>query len=368
MFGPLSKHERIKNGKTISYYMAYQGRRQITASTKEALIEKLLLLISESQVQELSVDELAELYFADRAADCSLASQTSDYDRSNWNRFFLDSVLRTKKVKSVTSADILSEYKLLTGRGNLTKKVFSKASCLLNGMFDFAVEKEIITSNPARAVSQRKLVFRPEAVNTGKVYEPEERELLIKYLKSIPQTTFTLACRLMACFPLRMGELRALTWEDYDEKNHRLLICKEISKEHREGKKRCDVEVPFTKGAKETGIRWLPVSTEASKVLEELRRINGSKRYILHGERDAKFSVPANHINEHLRDYCKKAGVSYYSSHKFRFYGATQLYKKGVPLPTIQYYLGHSSLKMTMHYLRIKPEDAAIEVIESVFG
>ncbi|MDE6518307.1 MAG: site-specific integrase, partial [Acetatifactor sp.] len=58
----------------------------------------------------------------------------------------------------------------------------------------------------------------------------------------------------------------------------------------------------------------------------------------------------------------------YFSSHKFRFYGATQLYRAGVKLDTIRYYLGHSTIKMTEHYLRLTPEDADMDVINRIFG
>lgn len=83
---------------------------------------------------------------------------------------------------------------------------------------------------------------------------------------------------------------------------------------------------------------------------------------------NAAFSMSENRINTHLKEYCQAAGVTYYSSHKFRFYVAMQLYKAGVPLDTICYYLGHSTLKMTEHYLRLTPEDADTEIIERVFG
>ena len=200
------------------------------------------------------------------------------------------------------------------------------------------------------------------------VYQPEERDTLLKYLKSIPQTRYTLACRLMACLPLRMGEFRALTWADYNERDKKLHIRHEIIKERRDGKERCDVDVPFTKGAKNSGVRKIPVSSEAAAILEELRALNGDCKYILQGQGNAAFSMPENKINEHLRQYCKNAGVPYFSSHKFRFYGATQLYKAGVPLDTIRYYLGHSTIKMTEHYLRLTPEDADMDIINSIFG
>lgn len=138
--------------------------------------------------------------------------------------------------------------------------------------------------------------------------QPEERDRLIKYLKSIPQTRYTLACRLMACLPLRMGELRALTWEDYNEREMKLHIHHEIVKEKRNGKERCDVDVPYTKGMKTSGRRKIPVSNEASQVLEELKTLNEDCKYTLQGQGNAAFSMPENKINEHLRKYCKNAG------------------------------------------------------------
>lgn len=235
-------------------------------------------------------------------------------------------------------------------------------------MLDFAIEKGIVKINVARTVNTSKFSFAAEKDNSNAVYTPEDRDVLIKYVKSLPQSRYTLAIRLMACFPLRMGELRALTWEDYDVKNKKLLIHHEIVKEARDGKNRCDLDVPFVKGAKDSGVRKLPVSSEAAKIFELLREINGSKKYILNGERNAMFSLPENRINEHLRTYCNECGINYYPSHQFRFYGATQLYRAGVPLATISYYLGHSNLKTTIHYLRLTPEDASNEIIESIFG
>lgn len=367
-FGEITEHTKKKNNRIVPYYMVYDGRKQITASTKEALIEKLYFIVEAEDIKGVTVEELFKMYYEERRNDRSISGQTSSYDLSNWNRFYKGSDIADSKVADLTSVVILRAYKDLVKRGALTKKAFNKASGLLNGIFDLAIEKGIVSVNVARNTPTGKLTFRPESDNSDMVYHPEERDALIQYLKGIPQTRYTLACRLMACFPLRMGELRALTWDDYHEQDRRLHVHHEIVKEKRDGKGRCDVDVPFTKGAKDSGRRKIPVSGEAAQVLEELRALNGDCKYILQGQGNAAFSLPENKINEHLREYCKNAGVPYFSSHKFRFYGASQLYRAGVPLDTIRYYLGHSTVKMTEHYLRLTPEDASMDIIEQVFG
>lgn len=367
-FGEITEHEKKKNNKIVTYYMVYDGRRQITANTRAALVEKLYDMVATDDVKNITLGELFKTYYQERRNDKSISDQTSDYDRQNWIRFFKGKDIATAKIADITSFTVLNYYKSIVGRGELTRKAFNKAAGLLNGIFDLAVEKGIVSVNVARNTPTRKLTFRPESDNSDMVYKPEERDTLVKYLKNIPQTRYTLACRLMACLPLRMGELRALTWADYNEREQKLHIHHEIVKEERDGKARCDVDKPFVKGGKDTGVRKIPVSSEAAQVLAELRAINGGCKYILQGQGNAEFSMSENRINTHLKEYCQAAGVTYYSSHKFRFYGATQLYKAGVPLDTVRYYLGHSTLKMTEHYLRLTPEDANEDIIERVFG
>lgn len=67
--------------------------------------------------------------------------------------------------------------------------------------------------------------------------------------------------------------------------------------------KRTTIDVPYTKGNKESGIRALPISDKAKIVLDELRKINGSKKYILQGKQGAKFSISTDHFNKHLKKY-----------------------------------------------------------------
>ena len=69
-------------------------------------------------------------------------------------------------------------------------------------------------------------------------------------------------------------------------------------------------------------------------------------------------------FNEHLRRHCNAAGIPYHSSHKIRFCTASMLYKNGMPLQEIQRLLGHTTLSMTMHYLRlVDPNDSTKDIM-----
>ena len=71
-------------------------------------------------------------------------------------------------------------------------------------------------------------------------------------------------------------------------------------------------------------------------------------------------------FNEHLKSYCEDLGIrgaKDKSSHVIRFTVASVLYLKGMPLTDIQRLMGHTSLSMTMHYLRqILPEKNTAEL------
>ena len=84
------------------------------------------------------------------------------------------------------------------------------------------------------------------------------------------------------------------------------------------------------------------------------------------------FGIAKCTFNEHLKSYCEDLGIrgaKDKSSHVIRFTVASVLYLKGMPLTDIQRLMGHTSLSMTMHYLRqILPEKNTAEMMEQYLG
>ncbi len=61
------------------------------------------------------------------------------------------------------------------------------------------------------------------------------------------------------------------------------------------------------------------------------------------------FRVSRRTLQGYATDFAKKTGIHFHC-HLLRHTYAALLTEKGVPLPTIQYLLGHKSLSMTAHY------------------
>lgn len=56
--------------------------------------------------------------------------------------------------------------------------------------------------------------------------------------------------------------------------------------------------------------------------------------------------------NRHLRSYCEDIGIPYRRSPKIRFTVASLLYKYAMEVTKLQEWLGHSTLDMTLPYLK----------------
>ncbi len=353
---------KSRRGEKIEYYMTHvkcgKETKQLSASTLDALYEKLFdfynINIEPGISSASTLRELFEIYIKNRERDAmeynTISSQTANYDRTSWNRFFKDSAIADMKVAYITQREVIYEFKRITGNGKVTLKTFNKAKGLLDGIFDVALEAGIINNNPSRIISKRSLKFKQES-NNDKVYTPEERNIIISHIKNKKQSVFTLAVRLAFCFPLRIGELTALTWKDYNEKNRTIHVWHQIIYESKNGKNRVATDVEHTKGNTADGERFLHVSNEGAEILEQLRQINGKKKYILTATRGIN-PISLNKFNEHLKEYCSEAGVRYLSSHKIRFYGATELFNAGVDPEQIRRVMGHTTLAMTEHYNR----------------
>jgi len=318
----------------------------------DKLVDELFPLVDVIADKDSTLKDEYNRFQARREKDESLSSQTVMYDESLWSKYFVGSKLAEMKVADIHMINIRDFFKDVTGKGKISRKTFNKIKTLLNQIFDQALEEGVIVDNLSRSCPTFGLKFSVPKSKRNEVYRPEDKKILMEYVESLEQTTYTLAIRLAFCFCMRIGELRALTWEDYDEENGLIHIWHEIV-QVKEGKTmRTDVDVPHTKSHLESGERFVPVSDEARQVLAELRKINGEKKYILNGCRNAAFSISENKFNDHLKEYCEACGIEYFSSHKIRFYGITMLYENKVPEHIIQYIAGHANVSMTQHYNR----------------
>lgn len=313
-----------------------------------------------STLESLSVQWLAE-----RKQDADVSSKTYDRNVNTWNKYYKGNPIVTIPLSKLTAKRIFDFYKSFTCGRAISRAELGNIKGIMNMIYDYAVVNDIVSTNVAKTVSTTKLKCKI-VNNKDKVYTPEERTVLFKYLKSVPQNVYTLGIMLMFCLDVRIGELKALQWSDYNEKKGQIYIHKQIVDRKEADGKWCQFELDYTKSG-EDGDRWLPVSQTAKSILSQLKLLCGTSDYILTNK--AGTTVKTNKFNAYLKKYCEACGIRYLSSHKIRFYAVTEQAKAGIDLATIQRNSGHKCKSTTLHYIRNASNEAVSdERWESVFG
>ena len=115
----------------------------------------------------------------------------------------------------------------------------------------------------------------------------------------------------------------------------------------------------IVKGNSEMSQRGVPLSDEGVEIFQKAVMMHPENEYVfMHDGHVINTTI----FNRHLRAACEKLNIPYRSSHQIRFTNAYRLYAGGVPLPELSRMMGHTTLTMTMHYLRQRrftPEIAA---------
>lgn len=237
----------------------------------------------------------------------------------------------------------------------------NKVKILLVDMFDKAILDDFARKNPARGI---KIVKKEAEEKEVRVLSVEEQQTFFECCKgTFYDNLFTVAVHT----GLRPGELCALTWDDIDFEKNELSVTKTLlyQKLEDDEKKEFHIETPKTKTSK----RKVPLDTACILALKKQRlqsEVVKSKSVKFKDVPDefksllftTKFATPINseifcsaiervldEINL-TRDSLEQFEV--FSPHCFRHTFATRAFESGIQPKTVQNYLGHATLQMTM--------------------
>ena len=341
---------------------------RIVAKTYPDLIEKLYAHYYGPKSRIPTLEEAVNEWIGSREANGTIEYMTALHYRDDFRKYLADQPIATMKITDITKNHLINAFESIVGDGTgISKKAVNNVKTVINGAFDYANLQDGINCFDARTVKIRDMVRKcNDSKSKDSTYTREEAETIVTYLAGLAPSVYSLGIMLMFCLPIRIGELRALKWEDYDRDNRFLhlkhsIVCKADGETHRKA-----VDVNYMKRHSDSGKRTLDISDFAAQILDKLFEINGEKEYILQSK--GKMPISTNNFNEHLRMYCEKCGIEYKSSHKIRFYACSRMYDLGYDEKTIQKNMGHSSLGMTRHYDRRQKKAVDPKLINEAFG
>ena len=341
---------QLPDGRWQTYFADPQKgkRKEVRAASEEKLVNKLYSLYKEARhIEKLKMTDLYEQWLEYKKT-ITESENTIKRHEQHYRKYFEGTPLFSKTAADVTKVELESFCNGIIKEHNLSSKEFTNIKTILMGMFNYAVDREMISQSPMDRVRIR-VKFRQIQKKNGKTqtYNTEELAVLNEYLDRMFSETHDvafLAVKLNFLLGLRVGELVALKWDDRVDLRH-LHIWKEEIRNQK------DNSLTVVEHTKTHTDRLVPLVPKAIAILDLIASTNPTTDpegfiFTRDGER-----ITARQINYVLEKYAERNGLQTKSSHKMRKTYASNLNANGVPVDEIRELLGHSNLSTTMGYL-----------------
>jgi integrase len=280
-------------------------------------------------------------------------------------RIHVSPALGKRRVESVKRQDIERLARAMLASGAAPKTV-RNVMTFLHSVFSLAIDNGWAASNPvARAA-------RPKRRRTGDG-NPDLQFLSLDELDAVVETipdhvvdrdTLGPVLRLVilaaAATGLRQSELLGLRWKDVDLVAQRVRVRNAWVRYEHSGEGKSDLStrrsVPLTDRLARELMKW------------RLRTVFGHDDDLVFAHPELGVPLDRTKVTRRFQAACEQAGVRRIRFHDLRHTFATTLAAAGVPLRTIQEYLGHADIKTTQIYSHYAPSEQEVQVINDAFG
>jgi len=228
-----------------------------------------------------------------------------------------------RQIKSIDIDNFFAQH------SHMSQSMLNKFKLCLRGIFELALENEVITKSPmpSRMKSQG---VKPK---TKAIYSLEDRKKIIDYCIE----NNIIAPVLLLELAIRRSELLGLKWEDIDEENCCIHIQRGVTPT------RHSFAVGDTKS--ETSNRVIPCTEGLMQFLKN----NKETGFILKGNLGG--AMPPSSFGHYYKvimtEVCQKLNIPYLPPHNLRHTVGSLMHQGGTDIYTISKYLGHSDIGIT---------------------
>ncbi len=239
-------------------------------------------------------------------------------------------------LKDIRVADIKSWKNELLKAHSMSKSRYAKYHRVLNTVFRYALENEMIDRNPASLVEKKSKYFtEPKKNQSEKYYTSEETKLMLENATG----WFRVMLVVYLNTGLRTGEGLALKWTDIDFEKNTIKIQRSM----RKGK--------LKEGTKTGEDRTILMSKPLKQELLAYKEVCTSEEWLFP---NVKTKVPYSEANSITRWYfkplLKKLNIEYKTFYALRHTFASLSMENNIPMSVIQKQLGHKKLSTTMDF------------------
>ena len=256
--------------------------------------------------------------------------------------------ITTKQIEDWKLKMYRKERKTSKGIQQYSLAMLSNIRSDFSAIFNYAINHQMVTFNPVRAVSGFKDPNAMEESIEKQIWTPEEFR---KFIGVVDDEKWYIFFTFLWVTGVRIGEAQGVMYRDVDFGNNRVTICKSIDTKQK-GK-------PYVIN---------PTKTKKTRIIElpddfmELLRpyfVRGTK---IDGWAADKFlfgfdrPLPNSTIDKVRNKYIGLAEVKKISSHGFRHSHATYLLANGIDIKSVSQRLGHKDVHETLNtYVHVLP-------------
>lgn len=331
------------------------GKTYMFGKTKEALIDKLFefygLTLADTKIKSIFLLAVKEREATANRNPGTISRYYKDFDR------YITKDFQARDIRSITKADIKAYKQELFHSTTLKKSNFLAYKGVLNLIFEYALEYDIIDKNPVTAVKNTDYykdcdltVAKPEQ----KILSQEEIELLkaevrkrMRYDKKYNGYFINGYAILISIETgMRVAELCALKWDDinFDKDfinihSQQLYIVKKGGKEY--------YYVGYTKNERgiPNGGRDFPLTTAIRVILGELKHLQEQQGIVsefVFCHEDGEW-IKTDAYETCLRRMCQSLGFTVTNNHALRMALNSNVFiPLGIPVTERARMLGHS--------------------------
>jgi integrase len=280
-------------------------------------------------------------------------------------RIHIAPVLGKRRVDTVATEDVERLARVMLERGSAPKTVRNTMT-FLHSVFALAIAKGWAPANPVeRAV-------RPRRRRAGDA-DPDLQFLTLQELdaviEAIPDTTVDrdalgpaprVVILVAAMTGIRQSELLGMRWRDVDFAARRIRVRNAWVRGEHSGEGKSDLSTR----------RSIPMSDRLQVELKKwrLRTVFADDDDLVFAHPELGTPLDRTKVTRRFQAACVRAGVRKVRFHDLRHTFATTLAAAGVPLRTLQEYLGHADIKTTQIYAHYAPSAREVEALNDAFG
>ena len=345
----LSQHKlsvwQGKNGGWYTYLVDEDGKRRLIRKSTREQIENVICEFYKKE--EPTVNQVFKMWADEKLHYEEIQKSTYDRYVADYHRFFDNSNLKDKKIKSVTELEIETHIKDNILKYGLTSKAYSGLRTVIIGIFSYAYKHNYCDIAIRTFFSEMRLSSK---IFTHKAFLPEDNvfmdnevEQIVNYLQRHRPNVISYGIILAMRTGLRVGELCSLKQSDVLE--HSLRINKtEIRYKTQDGIYTRDIR----DNAKTTaGNRYVLIDAKSEELIDKIRKLNPDGEYLF--EINGKRCIGQSFTRK-LERACRTLGLNPRSMHKCRKTYATNLINAKVPESLIVAQMGHVDISTTKQF------------------